>query len=75
MPSLLPFQTANIATLGMDWSSAGDGFIVAVLVITGIERIRMDSSLVSVPVDMYFIPYSHGLPAVLLMSLFGALLC
>lgn len=47
----------------------------AVLVMTGIEKVRMDSSLASVPVDMYFIPYSHGLPAVLLMSLVGALLC
>lgn len=47
----------------------------AVLVMTGIEKIRMDSSLASVPVDMYFIPYSHGLPVVLLMSLVGALLC
>lgn len=40
----------------------------AVLVLLGVEKIRLDSSFATTPVDMYFIPYSHGLPMAILWS-------
>lgn len=44
----------------------------AVLVLSGIEKIRLDSSFATTPVDMYFIPYSHGLPMAIFWSVIMA---
>jgi hypothetical protein len=41
----------------------------AILVLAGIERVRIDPSLPSIPVDLYYMPYTHSLPATLVWAL------
>lgn len=40
----------------------------ALLVLAGVERIRFDESLSSNPLDLYYIPFSHGLPSTALLA-------
>ena len=39
------------------------------LVIAGVEKLRLDPTLPGSPLDLYFMPYTHSLPAALLWSL------
>ena len=41
----------------------------ALLVLAGVEKVRLDPSLPSNPLDLYYMPYTHGLPATLLWML------
>lgn len=43
-------------------------FAHALLVLAGVERVRFDTSLPSNPVDLTFIPFSHGLPSTILLG-------
>lgn len=40
-----------------------------IFVLAGVERVRFDESLPSNPLDLYYIPYSHGLPSTLLLGI------
>jgi hypothetical protein len=40
----------------------------AILVLGGVERVRIDASLPSNPLDLYYIPFSHGLPTTALLG-------
>ena len=44
------------------------------LVIAGIEKFRIDDSLKGSPLDLYHMPYTHSLPAVIGWSLLGTVL-
>ena len=44
-----------------------------VLVMAGVEKVRIDPSLPGSSLDLYHMPYTHSLPAVVLWSLAGAL--
>lgn len=44
-----------------------------VLVITGVERFRVDPDLPGSPLDLYFMPFTHSLPGALLWSAVAAL--
>jgi hypothetical protein len=39
------------------------------LVIAGVEKLRLDPALPGSPLDLYFMPYTHSLPAALVWSL------
>jgi hypothetical protein len=39
-----------------------------IFVLTGVEQVRFDESLPSNPLDLYYIPYSHGLPATVVLG-------
>ena len=41
----------------------------ALLVLAGVEKLRLDPSLPSNPLDLFYMPYTHGLPATLLWML------
>ena len=40
-----------------------------IFVLTGVEQVRFDESLPSNPLDLYYIPYSHSLPATVLLGI------
>ena len=42
--------------------------IWGIFILTGIERARIDPSLPSNPLDLYYMPYSHGLVSTMLYS-------
>lgn len=45
-------------------------FLWAVLVIVGIEKVRIIANFFGVsPLDLYYMPFSHGLPSAVLLSL------
>jgi len=56
-----PFWTyvAGCQLLDIGWSS---------LVMAGVEKVRIDPSLPGSPLDLYYMPYTHSLPAALLWS-------
>ena len=37
------------------------------LILLGVEKVRVDPALASVPLDLYYMPYSHSLAAVLVL--------
>ena len=41
------------------------------LLLLGVEKARVDPSLSSVPLDLYYMPYSHSLVAVLIVCVVG----
>lgn len=41
----------------------------ALLVLGGVEKLRLDPSLPSNPLDLFYMPYTHGLPATLVWML------
>jgi len=43
------------------------------LIMAGVEKVRIDPSLPGSSLDLYHMPYTHSLPAVVLWSLAGAL--
>lgn len=45
----------------------------AMLVIAGVEKVRIDPALPGSPLDLYHMPWTHSLPAALLWSLAAAL--
>lgn len=46
----------------------------SVLVMSGVERVRIDESLPGAPLDLYHMPWTHSLPAALCWALGAALL-
>src|SRR5512143_2904295 len=47
----------------------------AIFVIFGIEKVRITPGITATnPLDLYYMPYTHGLPGALLLSAAGALL-
>ncbi|WP_310473767.1 hypothetical protein [Sandarakinorhabdus sp.] len=60
------------------WACVGAAQLVdivwGILVIAGVERLRLDPSLPGSPLVLEFMPYSHSLPAALLWSLLAGLL-
>lgn len=47
----------------------------SVLVMAGIEKMRIDPSLPGSPLDLYHMPWTHSLPAVAVWSIAAVLLC
>jgi membrane-bound metal-dependent hydrolase YbcI (DUF457 family) len=47
----------------------------AALVMAGVEKVRIDESLPGSTLDLYHMPYTHSLPAVLVWALAALLLC
>ncbi len=46
-------------------------FLWAIFVIAGVEKMRLIDNFIGVtPLDLYFMPYTHGLPSAALLSLF-----
>lgn len=46
-------------------------FLWAAFVIAGVEKVRLVENFIGVtPLDLYYIPYTHGLPSAVLLSLF-----
>ncbi len=46
-------------------------FLWAAFVIAGVEKVRLVENFIGVnPLDLYFMPYTHGLPSAALLSLF-----
>ena len=43
-------------------------FAFALFLLAGVERVRFDESLPSNPLDLYYIPFSHGLPSTALLA-------
>src|SRR5262245_45289405 len=45
-------------------------FLWAIFVITGVERVRIIANFFGLsPLDLYYMPFSHGLPSAVLLSL------
>jgi len=46
-------------------------FLWAAFVIAGVEKVRLVENFIGVtPLDLYYMPYTHGLPSAVLLSLF-----
>ncbi len=58
----LPLWPLIIASQALDFGWAA-------LVMSGIERVRIDPSLPGSPLVLYYMPYTHSLPAALLWSI------
>lgn len=60
------------------WAAIGAAQLVDIgwagLVLAGIEKVRLDPALPGSPLVLYFMPYTHSLPAALLWSLAGGAL-